>query len=223
MKLERETNLKIVGRAYNGEEALELVTANPPDLLLIDMDMPLMTGLEVVRFLHQRGVESKVLPLSGHADPEYVMGTLEAGASGYVMKNESLSTIVNAVKEVLRGGVYISPRVSQQIVTRQMNSHNREKEIENATQQLLKLGITPKLLRILLQVAQGQNNAQIAEKMFKSEHTVRNQVDRLKAASGVRWRPAIVAWAWRLGVFEIDVYEYEKTFEEAEFVRKNKS
>ncbi|NNE69158.1 MAG: response regulator transcription factor [Rhodothermales bacterium] len=223
MKIEREPSLEIVGTATNGKDALELVLELNPDLLLVDMDMPQMSGLEVVQELKNRDSPVRALPLSGHADPEYVMGTLESGAAGYIMKDESLSTIVEAVKSVLDGGVYISSRVSQQIVTRQMTSHNRGERKESTIRRLLELGVTPRRLQVLKLTGQGFNNREIAEKLFKSEHTIRNQVDQLKQLSGTRWRPGVVAWAWRTGVFEVDDDEFERAFADADFVRRSRS
>ena len=224
MKLEREQNLKIVGRAFNGREALELVASSPPDLLVIDMDMPEMTGLEVVLELKgRRDSPVKVLPLSGHSDPEYVLGTMEAGAEGYMLKNESLADIVQGVQKVLGGGVAISDRVSQQIMTRQLRRKKRLDEMDESTRTLLEMGITPRLLRVLRLVARGMSNKDIARELYRSEHTIRNQVDRLKTVSGVRWRPAIVAWGWRIGVFDIDQRDYEEAFEASEYVRKNRA
>jgi DNA-binding NarL/FixJ family response regulator len=222
LKLERQKDLKIVGTASNGRDALEQVTENPPDLLLIDMDMPIMNGLEVVRELKRAGSPVRALPLSGHADPEYVMGTLECGAAGYVMKDESLSKIVEAVKKVLDGGVYISPRVSQQIVTRQLDHNSKDTEKDSTIKRLIEAGVTPKRLEVLRLTGQGFNNREIAAKLFRSEHTIRNQVDQLKGVSGTKWRPGVVAWAWREGVYEIDQVEFEKAFAAAQFVRRHR-
>lgn len=221
MKLGRDKELEIVGTAVNGKEALDLVLETKPDLILIDMDMPLMNGLEVVQELKNRESDIRALPLSGHADPEYVMGTLEAGAAGYIMKDESLSTILEAVKTVLDGGVFISSRVSQQIVTRRMTSHDRDERKHSTIKQLLELGVTPRRLQVLKLTGQGLNNREIAAKVFRSEHTIRNQVDQLKHLSGTRWRPGVVAWAWRMGVFEVDDAEFEQAFSEADFVRRS--
>lgn len=223
LKLDRQKDLEIVGTANNGRDALDAVRENPPDLLLIDMDMPIMNGLEVVRELKRLGSPVRALPLSGHADPEYVMGTLEAGAAGYIMKDESLSKIMEAVRKVLDGGVYISPRVSQQIVTRQLDHNSRDNEIDSTITRLIEAGVTPKRLEVLRLTGQGLNNREIAAKLFRSEHTIRNQVDQLKGVSGTRWRPGVVAWAWREGVFEVDQAEFERAFAEAQFIRRHRS
>ena len=223
LKLERDKELQIIGTANNGRDALELVKETPPDLLLIDMDMPIMNGLEVVRELKRIGSPVRALPLSGHADPEYVLGTLESGAVGYIMKDESLSKILEAVHKVLNGGIYISPRVSQQIVTRQMDSNSKDSEKDSTIQRLIEAGVTPKRLEVLRLTGQGLNNKEIAAKLFRSEHTIRNQVDQLKTVSGTKWRPGVVAWAWREGVYEVDPAEFEKAFAEAQFVRRHRT
>ncbi len=222
MKLERQQDLRIIGTAKNGRDALEMVTRITPDLLLIDMDMPIMNGLEVVRELKRAGSPVRALPLSGHADPEYVMGTLESGAAGYVMKDESLAKIVEAVRKVLDGGVYISPRVSQQIVTRKMDSNSDDTEKVSAIQRLIEAGVTPKRLEVLRLTAEGMNNREIAARLFRSEHTIRNQVDQLKGVTGTKWRPGVVAWAWREGVLDVDTAEFERAFVAAQFIRRHR-
>jgi DNA-binding NarL/FixJ family response regulator len=223
LKLGRQKDLRILGTANNGRDALAMVMENPPDLLLIDMDMPIMNGLQVVQELKRVGSPVKALPLSGHADPEYVMGTLESGAAGYVMKDESLSKIVEAVQKVLDGGVYISPRVSQQIVTRRLESNSEHNKKDSTIRRLIEAGVTPKRLEVLRLTGQGLNNREIAAKLFRSEHTIRNQVDQLKGVSGSKWRPGVVAWAWREGVFEVDPAEFEKAFSEAQFIRRHRA
>ena len=218
LKLERESGLKVVGQAHDGREALEMILAESPDLALLDMDMPFMTGLEVIRELRKSDSSARVLPLSGHADPEYVMGALEAGAAGYLMKNESLSTIVRAIRDVLSGGVYISGHVSKQIATRRLLSRKEANQEHATINKLIDAEITPLLFVILQLVGQGLNNKQIAKRLYKSEHTVRNQIQSIKDMIGVRWRPAIVAWTWRMGLSEIAPEDYQAAFERYEFI-----
>jgi len=204
-EIEKEDDMKVVGEAGNGIEALRLAREIAPDILLLDMEMPGMSGLEVAQKLHAEETSILILPLSGFRDPEYVFGVLENGAAGYMTKDESLRDIVEAIRKVMKGGVHISSRVAVEIVDEQRRKTKAVAEIIKLNAYLKDLGITPTLLRILKLVADGHNNQQIAEMVFRSEHTVRNQVDRLKELIGVRWRPALVAWAWQQGIVHLEL------------------
>lgn len=204
-EIEKASDMVVVGEAPNGIEALRLVKALEPDILLLDMEMPGLSGLEVAQQLHADDTSVLVLPLSGFRDPEYVFGVLENGAAGYMTKDESLQDIVEAIRKVVTGGVHISSRVAIEIVDEQRRKTKAVSETEKLKKYLAELGVTPILLRILKYVAEGHNNKQIAERVFRSEHTVRNQVDRLKELVGVRWRPALVAWAWKHGVMNVEL------------------
>ena len=208
-EIEKEDDMEVVGEASNGVEALQLAREIEPDILLLDMEMPGLSGLEVAQQLHAEGTSMLVLPLSGFRDPEYVFGVLENGAAGYMTKDESLRDIVEAIRKVMKGGVHISSRVAVEIVDEQRRKTKAVAEIVKLNAYLKELGITPTLLRILKLVADGHNNQQIAEMVFRSEHTVRNQVDRLKELIGVRWRPALVAWAWKHGIVHLELEDEE--------------
>ncbi len=208
-EIEKAGDMIVVGEAPNGVEALRLVKAIAPDILLLDMEMPGLSGLEVAQRLHADDASVLVLPLSGFRDPEYVFGVLENGAAGYMTKDESLQDIVEAIRKVATGGVHISSRVAIEIVDKQRRKTKAVSETEKLKRYLEGLGVTPTLLRILKYVADGHNNKQIAERVYRSEHTVRNQVDRLKELVGVRWRPALVAWAWQHGVMNVELEDEE--------------
>ena len=203
-EIEKANDMVVVAEAPNGVEALRLVKALEPDILLLDMEMPGLSGLEVAQQLHANDTSVLVLPLSGFRDPEYVFGVLENGAAGYMTKDESLQDIVEAIRRVVTGGVHISSRVAIEIVDEQRRKTKAVSETEKRKKFLEELGVTSTLLRILKYVAEGHNNKQIAERVYRSEHTVRNQVDRLKELVGVRWRPALVAWAWKHGVMNVE-------------------
>ena len=208
-EIEKENDMVVVAEAPNGIEALRLVKILEPDILLLDMEMPGLSGLEVAQQLHADNTSVLVLPLSGFRDPEYVFGVLENGAAGYMTKDESLQDIVEAIRKVVAGGVHISSRVAIEIVDEQRRKTKVVSETEKLKRRLEELGMTSTLLRILRYVAEGHNNKQIAAKVYRSEHTVRNQVDRLKELVNVRWRPALVAWAWKHGVMNVEFEDEE--------------
>jgi DNA-binding NarL/FixJ family response regulator len=211
-ELEKEEDMVVVGRAHSGLEALRLVRELAPDILLLDMQLPDLSGVEVAQRLREHHSPVLVLPLSGFSDPEYVTGVLEHGAAGYMTKDESIGDIVKAVRKVARGGVHISARVAFNIVSERQRRARTEARFERAMAELRQLGVTPTLLEVLRLIAEGLNNKQIADRLSRSEHTIRNHVDKLRDLLGVQWRPEVVAWAWRQGIMEIDVAEYTTYF-----------
>lgn len=208
-ELEKEHDMLVVGRAPTGMEALRLVRSLQPDVLLLDMQLPDLSGVDIARQLKDENSPVLVLPLSGFSDAEYVTGVLEAGAAGYMTKDESISDIVRAVRKVADGGVHISSRVAIDLVNEQRHRLEEATRKDRITEELRDLGFTSVLVEVIQLVAQGLNDQQVAEQLSRSKHTIRNHVDRLRRILGMRWRPELVAWAWRHGVMEVAAEDFE--------------
>lgn len=209
-ELEKEPDMQVVGEAGSGAEALALAGSKQPDVLLLDMEMPDLSGVEVAQRLEKEKIDVMILPLSGFRDPEYVFALLESGAAGYMTKDESLEDIIHAVRTVAGGGVYVSPRVAVEIVDEKRQQRKEVTREEKLRQELVSLGINSTLLEVLHHVAKGLSNKEIARKLDRSEHTVRNHVDKLREITEEKWRPALVAWAWRRGVMDIHPSEVDE-------------
>ncbi len=210
MLLDQQDDLTVIGEAAGGAEAIVEVERRTPDVLLLDMEMPDVDGLTVARTLAERGCTTRILPFSGYGDTSYVLGVLDAGASGYMMKDEPIETMVKAIRKVAAGGVFVTDHLAVEIV-HAVRRESAEVKTERAKcEDLCRKGFTLRYLQILKLVAQGMSNADIAEQEFKSEHTVRHQVDQIKSMLKIVWRPALVAWCWRNGIVELD----ERLFEE---------
>jgi DNA-binding NarL/FixJ family response regulator len=178
----------VVGEAGTGEEALALVHALRPDVLLLDMEMPVMTGVEVARRLHATGEEVRVLALSAYDDEQYVAELLACGAAGYLTKEEVPDRIVSAVRGIARGeGRWLSPGAAERAARRPAAEPEGR-------------ALSPREEEVLRLIAQGLDNAAIAGHLFISESTVKNHVTNLFAKLGVRTRAEAVAWAWRSGL-----------------------
>ncbi len=192
--LEKASDLLVVGEAGDGDEALRLVDHLAPDVLLLDMEMPGKTGLEVARRLLADGSPVHVLALSAHDDEQYIFGLLDHGAAGYLTKDEAPSTIVEAVRGVARGEKgWISRRVANKLVRR------KRRALEAATSAL-----SDREREVLRLMGRGYNNTRIAETLFISEGTVKNHVTHIYDKLNLRTRAEAVAWAWQHGLISND-------------------
>ncbi len=208
-ELEKEKDMSVIGEAETGKQALALARELNPTVLLLDMEMPDMSGVEVAEQIESQKMDVLVLPLSGFRDPEYVFALLESGAAGYMTKDESLENIVKAVRTVARGGVYVSSRVAVEIVDEKRQQKREATREERLRRELQEIGLTRTLLDVLHLVARGFSNKDIARRLDRSEHTIRNHVDKLRIITGEKWRPALVSWAWRRGIMDVSPDDLE--------------
>jgi NarL family two-component system response regulator LiaR len=191
--LQAQSDLALVGEASNGAEALHLARTLTPTVLLIDVEMPKLTGIEVAQALHKDGSSVRVLVLSAYPDAEYVYGLLDLGAAGYLLKDEAeASLIVQAIRDVAQGEnvPWISPGLGRMLI------RSRFRQEANPLE-----GLSEREVEVLRLVAQGCDNQQIADALFISWHTVKNHIDKIKNVKlGVRTRTEMVAWAWEHGL-----------------------
>ncbi len=168
--LEIESDIEVVGRAGNGREALELVERHRPDVLLTDIEMPEMTGLEAAAEIARRELPTRVVILTTFARSGYLRRALDAGAAGYLLKDSPSEELANAVRRVHAGGRAIDPELAREAWTERDPLSDREREV----------------LRL---AAQGLTGAAIAARLFLSEGTVRNYlsgaISKLGAANRI--------------------------------------
>lgn len=166
--LERAPDLQLVGEVSNGADALRKARELAPDVLILDMEMPIMTGVEVAQRLRAEGASVRVLALSAHDDTQYILGVLESGAAGYLLKEEAPEAIVAAVRGVARGEEgWLSRRVVEKVM-------RRAKAEEPA-----RCPLTQRELEVLRWVAKGLTGAGVAEKLGISERTIAYHVENL--------------------------------------------
>ncbi|MDT7858172.1 response regulator transcription factor [Rubrivirga sp. S365] len=177
--LAAEPDLAVVAEAADGEEALAALRAGGVDVAVLDMEMPRVTGVEVARAVQAERLGARVLALSSYADPSYVTGLFQSGASGYLTKDQSPELVVEAVRAVARGEGrwFVSPAA---LADPAAGLSDRERDV----------------LRLL---AEGRANGQIAEALFVSENTVRSHLTSVYAKVGVGSAREAIVWAIRTG------------------------
>jgi DNA-binding NarL/FixJ family response regulator len=163
--LKNELLYIVIGEASNGIIALDLIKKNPPHIVLSDISMPEMGGVEFTRELKKTYPNIKVLALSMFSEKSIISEMLDAGASGYILKNTGKEELKNALQKIAGGGVYFSDEVSSEMM-KVFNERGQKKEDEN------KVSFTEREKEIIQLIATEYSNAQIGEKLFISERTV---------------------------------------------------
>jgi two-component system, NarL family, response regulator LiaR len=180
--LERTGDIEVVGQAADGAKAVELVTSLRPDVLLIDLAMPGMDGLEATRQVRQRSPATAVLALTVHDEEAYVMAMLEAGAHGYVTKAARARELIDAVKAVANGETVFSPDIAGNVLRRALGRGRLDRGSMP----------TDRELEVLRAAARGLGNKQIAMELGLSPRTVQTHLTNLFAKLGVSTRTEAV-------------------------------
>ena len=166
--LENEANILVVGEATDGAEALQIVEANQPDLLIVDIRMPHLTGIEVVEKLRGKGNHVKIVMLSMHDSEEYVLKSIKAGADGYLLKGSSKEEFLKALHTIAQGGKYFSGDISS-ILIGQLSNPTVSLDSKPSTDE--EMMITKREKEILKLLLSGKGNKEIAEALDISKRT----------------------------------------------------
>jgi DNA-binding NarL/FixJ family response regulator len=191
--LDTETDIEVVGEASNGRQVVEMSTALQPDVVLLDIRMPEMDGLEATRLLLGGGSTSKVVVLTTFDLDQYVYDALQAGASGFLLKDAPAHQLVDAVRAAAAGDALLAPSVTRRLIT---EFARRGPRVAPSTVQAL----TERELEVLRLLARGLSNAEIAVELFIAEGTVKTHVARLLSKLGVRDRVQAVVLAYQSGL-----------------------
>jgi DNA-binding NarL/FixJ family response regulator len=189
--LERQPDIDVIGEAADGVEAREIAVRERPDLAILDVRMPKLTGLQATREIKEQVPEVAVLILSMHDDDRYLFEALKAGASGYVLKTQADTDLLTAIRAVERGEPFLTPD-AQQALIRDVLDRGGEVEAE----------LTPREEQIVKLVAEANTTRQIAEILHLSEKTVENHRANAMRKLGMRDRVELVRYAIRRGLIE---------------------
>jgi len=187
------TDMSIVAEGSCGEDALRLVEEFTPDVLVLDLNLPDMNGLEVVHRLNSQKSHTAILILTIHRDNLSVFDLLKCGVLGYVVKDEALETLEIAIRAVARGENWLSPSVATQVVRRVIGHGSRAKE--KGERKSGKTRLTPREIEVLSLLAQGFDNSTIARRLVLTTRTVQNHVSSIysKLETGNRTETALYA------------------------------
>ena len=166
--LENEANIEVVGEAIDGADALDVVAETKPDLLIADIRMPNLTGIELVEKLRSDNNDVKIIMLSMHESEEYVLKSIKAGADGYLLKGSSKEEFLKALHTVSGGGKYFSGDISSILIGQLTNSSNSLEPKQNLSDEMM---ITKREKEILTLLLSGKGNKEIAEALEISKRT----------------------------------------------------
>ena len=185
--------IELVGTAADGEEAVALAAERDPDVVLMDLRMPRVDGIEAIRRLSARGDRPRAIALTTFADDASVLGALRAGARGYLTKDAGAEDIRAAVEAVARGDAALDPSVQHHVVAALAGP-------EPADHPELPDDLTPREAEVLALIAEGLTNAEIAERLVVSGATVKSHVNRIFFKTGARDRAQAVVYAYAHGL-----------------------
>jgi len=192
--LTADPNFEIIGEAADGREAVRFVEKQVPDLILMDLSMPRMTGMDAIREIKKRYPATKIIALTVHKTEEYLRTTLQAGADGYVLKDATHEELMLAIQNVLKGKTYLSPGVSKKVIEGYLEG--KESQIPGSTLGLL----SPREREVLKLIAEGYKNKEIAADLCISLKTVEKHRANLMKKLDLHNAAALTAYAIEQGL-----------------------
>jgi two-component system NarL family response regulator len=185
--LQANDDFQVVAEAGDGQTAVELFRRDPPDVTLIDLRMPKMDGVEVIRVLRRDYPTSRFLVLTTYDTEEDISRALQAGASGYLLKGTDRATLRDAIRLIYNGRRYISPEIAERVLPGAKAEELTDREVE-----------------VLRRIAEGMSNREIGQQLGIAESTVKTHVNRLLSKLGVTDRTKALVLALKRGLVHID-------------------
>jgi len=196
--LESQNDFEIVGEANNGEEAVELAGKLRPDVVVMDIAMPKLSGIEATKQIKALYPGMAILVLTGYDNDEYVFALIEAGAAGYLLKETSGDELINAIRLVVAGEAVLHPRIIRKILDRLRTPDENNAEAISA--ELL----TPREMEVLGSASRGMSNAEIANELYLSVRTVQSHLRSIFNKLGVGSRSEAIVYALKKGWLSLD-------------------
>ncbi|WP_078380653.1 response regulator [Sutcliffiella halmapala] len=188
MMIETDDEIKVTGEASNGKEAVDLCEKQAFDIIILDIRMPVMDGIEAAKIIRSRWKDSKILILTTFDDNQYVMDALKIGVSGYLLKNADTESLVRSIRSALSGGLPVEDQVAAKVMPLLLQKQE-EKRADPS--------LSPRDRAILTCIGEGLSNNEIAERMGLSVGTVKNNTSQLLTKLGLRDRTQLAIYAIR--------------------------
>jgi DNA-binding NarL/FixJ family response regulator len=199
MVIDSQPDMAVIGEVANGREALDAVAALVPEVVLMDVRMPEMDGVEATRLLTEGDSPARIIILTTFDLDEYVYAALRAGASGFLLKDSPPAELLSAIRAVANGDAVVAPRVTRRLLSTFSHRLPARGELDAEERDRLEL-LTAREREVLLEVAQSLTNAEIAERLVLSEATVKTHVGRILSKLELRDRVQIVVFAYETGL-----------------------
>jgi len=192
--LETEPGITVVGEAADGEDAIHRALALKPDVILMDLVMPKLDGVQAIKELREVLPEAKVLVLTSFAEDRRIVAAIEAGALGYLLKDSSPEDLARAIREVHRGESSLHPKVAQQLI----------KKLQRPAEEPEREELTARERKVLALIARGLSNREIARELSISEPTVRTHVSNILRKLGLKSRTQAALYALKEGLASLE-------------------
>jgi DNA-binding NarL/FixJ family response regulator len=194
--LQSDEEISVVGEARNGSEAIEKIDSLDPDVIVMDMNMPVMNGLECTKFIRQNFPDKKILILSMHEHENYLIDLLDAGASGYILKNSSKNELVFAIKKIANNGMYMGAEFTMNMLAKYKSSGSYRAVTGK------QLNISDRESDVLNLIAQGKTNAEIANELFTSVRTIETRRKKLLEKTNTTNTATLIKFAFQSGLLK---------------------
>ncbi|HEX8982620.1 MAG TPA: response regulator transcription factor [Ktedonobacterales bacterium] len=194
--LDKQPDITVVGEAASGEEALRLAAQCVPDVVMMDLVMPEMDGVETTRRLKQITPGSQVIILTSYHDDEHIFPAIRAGALSYILKDVGANELAEIVRKAARNEAVMHPHVAARVM-QELRASPRSGDQFNSD-------LSERELEVLRLIAEGANNTEIAERLVISEHTVKRHVSNILSKLHLADRTQAAVYAWREGVVDKD-------------------
>lgn len=192
--LKTQQEIEIIGEAKNGKEAVELALSLKPDIVLMDLEMPVQNGIEATREIKKHCPEIKVMMLTSFSDQDHVIPALEAGASGYQLKDIEPDELVKAIKQLMTGENQLHPKATSHLLSHLSGKNSSEKKSVDE--------LTKREIEVLQEIAKGKSNKEIAADLFITEKTVKTHVSNLLSKLELADRTQAALFAVRNGIMK---------------------
>ena len=199
--LSEKRNIEVLAEADNGDEALEAAKKYNPEIVVMDIAMPKMDGIEATRQIRERFPDTEVVILSMHAKKAYIDQVLKAGAKGYVLKDSDEENLLSAIDTVHNGGYYLDSPIADQVLSDYFRDKSK-RELKKQSDPL-----SEREREVLRLLAEGHSNQEVADTLYISRKTVENHRANIVRKTGIQGQVGLTKYAARIGLIDLDLWE----------------